>query len=393
MGLQYISSLEQIVREHDALSLDQGRDLFVIDPRGAGLSKPLLNCTTFVDNVLINLNKQLTLEEEYKLVEDDYRNCVKKFKKESVNFNGYNSIAIADDVESLREAVGIDKWVLFGVSYSTTYAMFVAKKYPEHVESMVLDSACFPNFKRDHNYLVQSMDRYNALYNYKEKLALIDNNRTKSPVLNVKQRLWGLHKKFNKEPILVDVFDLKLNGNYMINSILWGAYGTKIFKDLPKIISEMEKGKMETFLPYFENYLYFLLDRTYGDVSTMAHYCYEDKPFIDFEFIKKQNSLLPEGYIRESAILTEKANDFCKEMNISSRDKTLADVIKTDIPTLFIHGEYDSVTPLRDVLAQMKNFKDSKLSIYKKSHSVMSEEDGIEEDVALFVDEVNRDRH
>ena len=383
MQLDKDYALDAHLEDHDAFSVNQGRDFFIIDPRGAGLSKPLLNCGTYIDNFLTNMKKELTLEESYKSVDSDYAECIEQFKKEGVNFNGYNSVAVSDDVHLLREAVGIDKWILFGVSYSTTYAIFVAKKYPEMVEKMVLDSACFPNLKLDHNYLVQKMDSYNALYSYKEKIKFQDLPFAED--INIKERMWKLHKKLNENPIKIDYLDLKVDGNYFISSLLEGVYGTKVFKDLPKIVVEMEENKTDTFLPYFEKHIDFLMDRSYSDVSAMAHYCYEDKPFIDFEKIENKNHELPKGYIQKNAILSFQANDFCKEMNITSSDKTLAIPIITEIPTLFIHGEFDSVTPLRDVVDEMKNFKNSKLLTYKTSHAVLGTEDKIEEDVAQFL--------
>ena len=382
MNLDSSYSLLYHLDEHDDFSINQGRDFFIIDPRGAGLSKPLLNCDTYVDNFLKNMKKNLNLEESYKAVDNDYAQCIKKFKREKVNFNGYNSVAVADDVHLLSKFLGIKKWILFGVSYSTTYAMFVAKKYPEIVERIILDSACFPDLKMDYNYHLQTMDSYNALYNYKDKIK--DSNVTHDEI-NIKKRVWALHKKLNKYPLAIDYLDLKVNGNDFIDALLEGVYGTKIFKDLPQIVRDIEQNITKSFLPYFKTYIDYLMDRTYGDISSMAHYCYEDKPFINFATIREEQKKLPEGFIKKDAILSFKSNDFCKEMNISSNDKTLAEPIKTDIPTLFIHGEFDSITPLRDVKAEMKNFKDSKLLIYKTSHSVLGTEKKIEEDVAEFL--------
>ncbi|CAA6810841.1 MAG: Membrane protein, putative [uncultured Sulfurovum sp.] len=377
------------LEQHNAFSLDQGRDLFIIDPRGAGLSQPLLNCDTYVDNFLTNMKKELSLNESYNLMSNDYGSCVQNFKQQNINFNGYNSLAVSNDIHLLKKATGIQQWILFGVSYSTTYAMFVAKQYPEMVKSLILDSACFPSLKLDHNYLLQQMDGYKALSTYKDKVQVqsLTNDTNEDEDKDVIKRMWALSKQLNQNPIQTTYLDLKIDGNYFISSLLNGVYGTKIFQDLPKIILEMEQNKTKSFLPYFKNYLNFLVDRDYADISAMAHYCYEDKPFIDFPKIKALNSTLPKGFIQESAILALEFNDFCKEMNINSNDKTLANPIKTDIPTLFIHGEFDSVTPLRDVVTQMKNFKNSKLITYKTSHAVLGTEDKVEADVADFLED------
>ena len=381
MQLDEDYALEIHLADHDAFSVNDGRDFFIIDPRGAGLSKPLLNCGTYVDNFIRNMKKEQSVEEEQVSIESDYTECIKKFKQEKVNFNGYNSFSVAKDIQLLKEMIGIDQWVLFGVSYSTTYAMIIAKEYPEMVESMILDSACFPNLKLDHNYLLKQTDSYTALYNYKKNMK--DSNESKP--IDVHTRMWALHKKLNENPIQTSYLGLKVNGNYFVSSLLWGVYGTEVFKDLSKIINEMEEGKTEAFLPYFKSYIDYLMDKTYADISSMAHYCFEDKPFIDFKKIEKKNMELPKGYIQDNALLIFRANDFCKEMNITSSDTTLADAIETEIPTLFIHGEFDSITPLRDVLTEMKSFKNSKLLTYKTSHSVLGTEKRIENDIADFL--------
>ena len=386
MGLNSSYALDYWLKEHDDFSINQGRDFFIIDPRGAGLSKPLLNCGTYADNFLKNLKKSLTEEESIELYNKDYETCVNKFKKEGVDFNGYNSLAVANDINLLSKSLNIDKWVLFGVSYSTTYAMFVAKKYPNIVEKMILDSSCFPDLKLDHNYVMQSMDMYNALYTYKDKLDKNSSKTDDNSSQKMQEKLWKLEKKFNQNPLDLNYLGLKLDGESLIESLLEGVYGTKIFKDLPKIVRELESNKSNTFLPYFKEYLDFQMDKEYADISMMTHYCYEDKPFIDFKKIKKENLKLPEGYIRERANAIFKYKNFCKEMEINSTNKTLNEPIETDIPTLFIHGAYDSVTPLRDVKEEMKRFKNSKLKVYKTSHSVLGTEEAVEKDVAKFLE-------
>jgi len=73
-------------------------------------------------------------------------------------------------------------------------------------------------------------------------------------------------------------------------------------------------------------------------------------------------------------------------MEINSTNKTLNEPIETDIPILFIHGAYDSITPLRDVKEEMKRFKNSKLKVYKTSHAVLGTEEAVEKDIAMFLE-------
>jgi pimeloyl-ACP methyl ester carboxylesterase len=50
-----------------------------------------------------------------------------------------------EDIEAVRNALGTDRLALYGVSYGTKVAEGYAKRYPQHVESMVLDSVLQPD--------------------------------------------------------------------------------------------------------------------------------------------------------------------------------------------------------------------------------------------------------
>ena len=49
------------------------------------------------------------------------------------------------DIESIRQAAGYEKLVLYGTSYGTKVAEEYAERYPQHVEALVLDSVVPPN--------------------------------------------------------------------------------------------------------------------------------------------------------------------------------------------------------------------------------------------------------
>src|SRR4051812_32675299 len=53
----------------------------------------------------------------------------------------YTTRETVADLEDVRVALGIDKFILYGVSYGTRDAMAYAQAHPEHVERMILDSS------------------------------------------------------------------------------------------------------------------------------------------------------------------------------------------------------------------------------------------------------------
>ena len=56
----------------------------------------------------------------------------------------YSTGVHAEDLESVRTALGFDKVALFGVSYGTKLAMAYALAHPDHVERLLLDSVLPP---------------------------------------------------------------------------------------------------------------------------------------------------------------------------------------------------------------------------------------------------------
>jgi pimeloyl-ACP methyl ester carboxylesterase len=295
----------------------------------------------------------------------------------------------------MRIAANIDEWVLIGVSYAAIYAQIIATQYPESVESMVLDSATFPNLKPHDNYLNKVMAGFLALYNY---CNLTPDCSTS--LQNIEDRIWSLHKALNINPIQLELdhpyknnkIDVLLNGERFISALLDGTYGEKIFAELPSIIVELETRRVNTITPYLEDHIAFLLDLNFGDVSMISHYCYEDKPYTNFESIRMQADKLPEGHIRNTALLSIDFPDYCNEMLIGAGNPVVSLATKTDIPSLFLHGELDTITPLSDVIEQRKSFIKSRIVTYKLSHCVISGDECAELVAAKFINNTEIDR-
>jgi pimeloyl-ACP methyl ester carboxylesterase len=57
----------------------------------------------------------------------------------------YTTRDSVEDVEAVRQALGVDKLTLFGISYGTKLALAYARVHPEHVERIALDSVLEPD--------------------------------------------------------------------------------------------------------------------------------------------------------------------------------------------------------------------------------------------------------
>jgi pimeloyl-ACP methyl ester carboxylesterase len=105
------------------------RDMLVFDQRGTGHSSAL-NCPVFNNVAALENATESTLGPLVEL-------CALQIGPARGSFTTQESV---EDIESIRHTAGYKKLVLYGTSYGTKVALEYAERYPEHVESMVLDS-------------------------------------------------------------------------------------------------------------------------------------------------------------------------------------------------------------------------------------------------------------
>lgn len=390
MYLDYSEGVEYIKEGHDGYSLHKGRDLIVIDVRGTGLAKPALACQHYVARQPSLLSQDLSFTAEWEYSKPTLQRCIDEYRREGIELIHYNSIAIAQDVGLLVNAIEKQKLVLFGISYGAIYAQLIARRFPGRVQSIILDSAAFPHISLDQNYFNRTMRPYRALYNH----CAIAFTCSES-ALQTRKRIWFIYNSLNQNPITMTVEDYNtgnpltavLNGDRFMASLINGVYTMDIFHELSLIIEELEQGKVEIFKPYFEGYVSYLLDPQWADVSAMAHYCFETEPFIDYEELNEYVDLLPTGYIQDSSKFSLESYDLCEEMGITTTDRSFEDVTSVKVPTLFLQGKYDTITPLSDVRSEKKLFPNSQLLIYSSAHSVIMDNQCAEKSAAKFVEE------
>ena len=108
----------------------RNRDLVVFDQRGTGLSGAL-RCPQLqvpVTRTPVGQAPQAAA-------------CAQTLGPKRAFFTTRDS---ADDLESVRAAIGVEKISLFGVSYGTKLALAYAARYPHRVERLILDSVVEP---------------------------------------------------------------------------------------------------------------------------------------------------------------------------------------------------------------------------------------------------------
>jgi pimeloyl-ACP methyl ester carboxylesterase len=112
--------------------LDHVRQLFpgytvvASDMRGSGDSSPL-HCPALEDAVI----------DDWDEVDEAAGECAEQLGPIRADFTTRDA---AEDLESLRSALGVDRVALYGTSYGTKLALAYAYAHPDHVERLLLDS-------------------------------------------------------------------------------------------------------------------------------------------------------------------------------------------------------------------------------------------------------------
>ena len=115
------ASIEQIV---ESKTFIKDRDVYLVDQRGTGYSKPALFCTEY--------NGEAGTPEQLQA-------CKTRLEKSGVDLDAYHSVQNALDFIQLRKSLQIPEWNLYGISYGTRLATTIMRENSEGIRSVILD--------------------------------------------------------------------------------------------------------------------------------------------------------------------------------------------------------------------------------------------------------------
>ena len=125
-------------------------DIVFFDQRGVGLSHPLSCPVAYAKDFLHSLTEhdtqglegydtpaeqQAAVDEAHTFVDE----CIAEIGPDAAKLKFFGTNQVAEDLESFRQAIGDDKFMLYGVSYGTAVAETYAAAHPDHLMGLVLD--------------------------------------------------------------------------------------------------------------------------------------------------------------------------------------------------------------------------------------------------------------
>ncbi|WP_233998956.1 alpha/beta fold hydrolase [Microbulbifer pacificus] len=388
MGLEPENASDWLWVNYAGMSVEDGRDLIVIDPRGTGMASPKLACDEFIKDASLAFTRNLSTDEESRVFTYSMERCYSRLS-ETADLAQYNSAAVAKDIEALRQALGVPKLNLYGVSYASRYALTIARDFPQSVRAMVLNSAVFPNIIYTQQLPQDVIAAYQRGIDYCAK-----DTECNKRYPDLKRRLEALVQELDESPLTVETgnihpgktYPFVLTGQRLLRVLFQALYNENFYKEFPAIIEELEANQAEQLKPAIVSFMGLVLDPNFGDAAGISHFCYEEAPFVDFEQARQSaaTSGILGGSVRSDIDMMQIQ---CRIWAIPSAALLESRAIKTEVPTLVMHGALDPVLSADDANTARKKLPNHQWLLFPHlAHDVISASDCATQAAAAFLD-------
>lgn len=278
----------------------------------------------------------------------------------------YGSEDAAKDLDRVRAALGAEQLNLIGVSYGTRMAQVYARRYPDRLRTMVLDSVV-PN-----ELALGTEHAINLEATLKETLARCTSDiECKEKFGDPYVTLYEVKNAIAAEPRMVSIRDPRtgtvsqrpLNPQSLSTVARLYMYQPATAALLPMVLAEARAGRYEPLIAQAQ-----MMGEDLGAQIAMGMHwsvlCAEDAP-------RFQPRPQDAGLIMGDD-LVELSMAWCKEWPKRDMPDDIHAPATHAIPTLALSGQYDPVTPPRygdQAVAQMKNARH--IVLPGVGHSVM----------------------
>jgi pimeloyl-ACP methyl ester carboxylesterase len=321
------------------------RDLILIDQRGTGYSQPSLACPEEFKLEEDTANQDLTREQAVQMEVQVMQQCYNRLKQSGINLDAYTTVNNAHDISDLIKALKYKEANVYGVSYGTRLALTVMRDFPQGVRSVILDSTVPTQLNLFTSLAMQFTRAFDVLFT-----GCANQLTCNLRYPNLKQTFYQLVDQLNAKPITIQstslnnnkTYTILVNGDALINWLFESLYVTQLISLLPKAIYDLKDGNATIMKQTYATLAY---NPDFSQAMYYAVECGEDAAFTSLEETTTKSASLPP---QAKAVADE---DFqttfgiCQFWNAQTVPNAQKQPVTSDIPTLFMVGEYDPITP------------------------------------------------
>jgi len=330
------------------------RDYILLEPRGAKMAQPALECPR------INAIKGEVSAGRYSPAAGDAAltaaaaQCRTDLTAQGIDLDGYTSAQTADDIDDLRQVLGIAQWNVFGHSYGTRLALTLLRDHPQGIRSIILDSVLPPEADFDAS---ASANLWRAIHAVFDGCAVDSACHTAWP--DLEQHFRALVEQANAAPLVPavpitgsDGKPATVNGAAVIDAIYSALHDPSAIGRIPAIIEDAYAGRTDALMTLVKNNQG-PSGFTWG--LRLSVWCGEEMPFQNPALVEDQTaSHWGLGGIDERTASIA----ICKAWNVAPADAREKAPVSSETPVLVLSGEFDPDTPpqwARGLLAHLPN--------------------------------------
>ncbi|NLR91418.1 alpha/beta hydrolase [Flammeovirga agarivorans] len=332
------------------------RDLILFEQRGTQYSKPSLDCPEWAKVVYESNLPNFDPSKTDSLFQKAAYQCNKRLRNSGVDLNYYTTNQIAADINDLISVLGIKKYNLLTMSYSTKIGQVLIRDYPDKIRSVVMDSPLPLEVNYDEESvknLLECLDKLlcdceinpdcnNAFPNIKSRFLKYLEEKTNNP-LEVKIK--------NPNNGQLETFYLK--GKDLIH--VFTSASTSSVPDIPLEINKILNNDLSSIKKQLQH-LFQEPGNGVGKGMRLSVWCAEENPFNSQEKITIETNKYPEVKGLSPTVFD---NDICEIWSVKKVDDIENIAVSSDIPVLLISGEYDELTPVKWAKSMTNNLKNS----------------------------------
>lgn len=338
------------------------RDFILFEQRGTQYARPNLDCPEWSKAIQMSNLPNFNKSQSDSLFNAAARQCKKRLENKGIDLNGYNTNEIAADIEDLRKVLNIEQYNLLTISYSTKIAQVLIRDYPKTIRSAVMDSPLPLEVNYDEVSIKNLLDAVDKLLN-----DCAQDSECNKAFPNLKIRFHEYLIDRTENPLIVSV-DNPINGNeetfYLTGKDLVTIFTSASTGGLPFVPLEINK-LLNDDLSSIKEQLASLFEepgKGNGQGMRLSVWCAEEFPFASQTKIEEETDKYPE---LKGLSPTVFKSEVCHIWNVKEAADKENKPVNSNIPVLFISGEYDNETPPYFAKMMTENFTNSHHMIFK----------------------------
>ena len=346
-----IQSLRSTCRGGPSFLAAFGGDLIAFDQRGVGESDPNLETDTSYDLPIEDPGDPRKL---LKIMREVGAREAASWRERGVDLSGYTTAESADDIEDLRRALGYEKIVLWGGSYGSHLAMATLRRHEPRIARAVLLGPEGPNHTiKLPSYTQTGLESIARLAAEHEPLA--------RQVPDMLESLRKVLARLDDAPVYVEIDGVNIGiSKFDVQRYLARVSGqTRTAVYLPAMIHMMENGDFERMA---RTLMRSRQESSIGSAMTMI------MDHASGMTAERASRIADEA---QECLLGDAVNFPFPQLAEAWGAPDLGDEfrgpLKVAVPVLFIVGDLDSRTPIRNAEELMRDMPNSHLVVVENA--------------------------